>query len=283
MIWRRSFASGRLVASAARRLNVTKSVVSKRIRDLEVALAVQLFHRTPGQLQPTEAGEAFHERIAPLLNVIHETAEGMASHGEAVALRGRLRVATPMSFGILYLGPVIAAFARQHPDLEIAVDCDDRPMTLSHGGYDVAIRIGYLQDASLKMRTLGECPRVLRCSPDYAQRRGVPRQAAELAEHDAIDYALVHASRFWRLNTSHVPAKVRTFIAYLVGIFSPSTPWERVTAGRAKQKTREADAVAGFRTSNCRCRRTEYWWSRRESNPRPQILHREFYILSSVI
>ncbi|MFX6743498.1 hypothetical protein ABTH23_20610, partial [Acinetobacter baumannii] len=50
--------------------------------------------------------------------------------------------------------------------------------------------------------------------------------AAELAEHDAIDYALVHASRFWRLNTSHVPAKVRTFIAYLVGIFSPSTPWE---------------------------------------------------------
>lgn len=284
------------ITGAARRLNVTKSVVSKRIRDLEVALAVQLFHRTPGQLQPTEAGEAFYERIAPLLNEIHETAEGMASHTD-VALRGRLRIATPMSFGILYLGPVVAAFARQHPDLEIAVDYDDRPMALSHGGYDVTIRIGYLQDSSLRMRTLGECPRVLCCSPDYAQRRGLPSRAAELAEHDAIDYALVHARRFWQFedeqgapvsvamrsrivanngeairdmaiaglgiaslpiflaadalkcgqlmaipleltqrpyvisalypNTSHVPAKVRTFIDHLVGIFSPSMPWER--------------------------------------------------------
>ncbi|ESH87949.1 LysR family transcriptional regulator [Cupriavidus sp. HPC(L)] len=285
------------ITGAARRLNVTKSVVSKRIRDLELALSVQLFHRAPGQLQPTEAGEAFYERIAPLLSEIHETAEGMAAHRDVVTLRGRLRVATPMSFGILYLGPVIAAFARQHPDLEIAVDYDDRPMALSHGGYDVAIRIGYLQDSSLRMRMLGECPRVLCCSPGYAERRGVPRHAAELAEHDAIDYALVHARRFWQFedergtpvsvamrsrivanngeairdmaiaglgiaslpiflaaealkrgqlmaipleltqrpyvisalypNTSHVPAKVRTFIDHLVEMFSPSMPWER--------------------------------------------------------
>ncbi|WP_254632423.1 MULTISPECIES: LysR family transcriptional regulator [Achromobacter] len=185
------------VTGAANHLTLTKSVISKRIRDFELALGLQLFQRLPGRLEPTEAGEALYDRIAPLLGELHEAVEDMLpTKGDT--LRGRLRISTPMSFGILYLGPVIADFGRQHPGLEIAVDYDDRPVSLAQGGYDVAVRIGHFEDSSLKTRTLGECERLICCSPDYAQRRGLPTRVADLAEHDAIDYALVHARRFWQ-------------------------------------------------------------------------------------
>lgn len=185
------------VTGAAKHLTLTKSVISKRIRDFELALGLQLFQRLPGRLEPTEAGEALYDRIAPLLGELHEAVEDMLpTTGDT--LRGRLRISTPMSFGILYLGPVIADFGRQHPGLEIAVDYDDRPVSLAQGGYDVAVRIGHFEDSSLKTRTLGECERLICCSPDYAQRRGLPTRVADLAEHDAIDYALVHARRFWQ-------------------------------------------------------------------------------------
>lgn len=185
------------VTGAAKHLKLTKSVISKRVRDFELALGLQLFQRLPGRLELTEAGEALYDRIAPLLGELHEAVEDTVPSSGG-SLRGRLRISTPMSFGIRYLGPVIADFGRLHPDLEIAVDYDDRPVSLAHGGYDVAVRIGHLEDSSLKTRTLGECKRLICCSPDYAQRRGMPGNVAGLAEHDAIDYALVHARRFWQ-------------------------------------------------------------------------------------
>ena len=285
------------ITAAAERLRLSKSVVSKRISDLEAALDVQLFQRSPRQLQATDAGEAFYERVVPLLHEIHETAEGMSSRRGGI-LRGRLRIAAPMSFGTMYLGLVIAEFAHRHPDLELAVDYDDHPTDLVQGGYDVGVRIGYPKDSTLKARVLCECPRVLCCSPDYAARNKLPEDVEGLAAHSGIDYAFVHARRFWQFerkdpdatpvsvamhsriianngeairdmaiaglgiasvplllvanalqrgelirvpldatqrpytisaiypHTHHVPAKVRTFIDYLVRVFTAPQPWE---------------------------------------------------------
>jgi DNA-binding transcriptional LysR family regulator len=195
------------ITAAAERLNLSKSVVSKRISDLEAALRVQLFQRSTRQVQATEAGEAFYERMVPLLHEIHETADRMSSTGKD-SLHGRLRITSPMSFGTLFLGPVIAAFARAHPDLELAVDYDDRPVDLVKGGYDVGIRIGHLKDSSLKARALCECPRVLCCSPDYAAQHGLPGTVADLASHSGIDYAFVHARRFWQFEKLDPPSEV---------------------------------------------------------------------------
>lgn len=188
------------ITAAAERMNLSKSVISKRISDLERALGVELFHRSTRQVRPTEDGEIFHHRIVPLLAAINETAENLISKGER-PLQGRLRVAAPMSFGTLYLGSLMANFAKRHPQLEMAIDYDDRIVDLVYGGYDVAIRIGNLKDSNLRARKLCDCARVVCCSPDYATENGLPEKVADLAFHICIDYAYVHANRLWEFES----------------------------------------------------------------------------------
>ncbi|AGI23162.1 transcriptional regulator [Pseudomonas sp. ATCC 13867] len=188
------------ITAAADRMNLSKSVISKRISDLESALGVELFQRSTRQLKPTESGDAFYERMVPLIHEINLTAESLSAKRES-SLRGQLRITTPMSFGDMYLGPVIAEFARRHPNLELAVDYEDRSVDLVQGGYDVGIRISHLRDSSLRARTLCECPRVVVCSPSYIESNGQPRTVAELADHQCIDYAYVHANRLWQFES----------------------------------------------------------------------------------
>lgn len=187
------------VTAAAKRLNLSKSVISKRISDLEAALDVELFRRSTGQIRSTEAADAFYERMVPLIQEINETAEGVSRSQQA--LHGRLRITMPMSFGTMYLGPVLAEFARSHPDLELAIDYDDRMVDLVRNGYDLGIRIGRLKDSSLKARKLCGCSRVVCCSPAYARDHGLPTSLADLATHSCIDYAHVHTSQLWQFES----------------------------------------------------------------------------------
>jgi DNA-binding transcriptional LysR family regulator len=190
--------AGSLTAAAAR-LNVSKSVISKRVSDLEAALDVELFRRSTHHLKPTESGEAFYERMVPLIQEIRDTAERVGRRQQA--LRGRMRITTPMSFGTMYLGPVFADFARQHPDLELAIDYEDRMVDLVRNGYDVGIRIGHLKDSSLIARKLCDCTRGIYCSPGYAEAHGLPNIIDELTAHACIDYAHVHTSQFWQFES----------------------------------------------------------------------------------
>jgi DNA-binding transcriptional LysR family regulator len=187
------------VTAAAARLNVSKSVISKRISDLEAALDVELFRRSTHHLKPTESGEAFYERMVPLIQEINETTERVGRRQQA--LQGRMRITTPMSFGTMYLGPVFAEFARQHPDLELAIDYEDRMVDLVRNGYDVGVRIAHLKDSSLIARKLCDCPRGIYCSPGYAEAHGVPKSIDELPAHACIDYAHVHTSQFWQFES----------------------------------------------------------------------------------
>lgn len=189
------------ITAAAERLNLSKSVISKRISDLEAALGVELFQRSTRRVKPTENGDAFYERMVPLINEINQTAESLSAE-RIKTLRGQLRITTPMSFGAMYLGPVIAEFARRHPDLELAIDYEDRLVDLVQGGYDIGIRIGHLRDSNLRARTLCECPRVVVCSPSYIEAHGQPKTVAELANHQCIDYAYVHANRLWQFEAA---------------------------------------------------------------------------------
>jgi DNA-binding transcriptional LysR family regulator len=186
------------ITSGARRLQVSKSVISKRITDLEAALRVELFHRSTGRVRPTELARSLYERIAPLVQGIAEAAEAISDSSEG--LTGRLRIIAPVSFGTNFLGPVIAEFARHHPSLEIAVDYDDRSVNLSQAGYDLGINLGDLKESSLKARKLGDCARVVCCSPEYAKNHGLPENIAELGQHTCIDYTHVSTSDFWQFD-----------------------------------------------------------------------------------
>jgi DNA-binding transcriptional LysR family regulator len=187
------------VTSAATRLNVSKSVISKRISDLEAALRVELFHRSTGNVKPTELARSFYERIVALIRGITEATEEVSQRTEC--LTGRLRVTAPISFGTNFLGPVIAEFARRHPELEIAIDYEDRLVNLTQAGYDLGIRIGDLKESSLKARKLCDCARIVCCSPDYAANNGLPESVTDLALHACIDYAEVRTSNSWQFDT----------------------------------------------------------------------------------
>jgi DNA-binding transcriptional LysR family regulator len=186
-------------SAAARRLNVAKSVVSKRVADLEDSLRVRLLNRSTRQVVPTERGAAFCDRAKSLISQLDE-AVGEASETDG-ELSGRLRIAAPMSFGNLHLTPVLFALMARHPRLEIALDLDDRFVDLVGRGYDLGIRIGRLADSALVGRKLAVSRRLTVCSPDYAVRRGVPKTPAELRDHDCIGYANAATTHVWQFQT----------------------------------------------------------------------------------
>jgi len=184
------------VSGAAARANLSKSVVSKRIADLEAALGTALFQRHAGRITPTETAEELAARLRPALVEITHTLES-AAWGMA-GLRGVLSLTAPMTFGVRYLSPAMAEFARRHPDLEIVIDFDDRIIDLVRGRFDLAIRIGQLPDSGLIARRLCEDPRVVCASPDYIARRGAPNELADLVEHPSIGYLNVNSAQLWQ-------------------------------------------------------------------------------------
>jgi DNA-binding transcriptional LysR family regulator len=147
------------ITAAAAQLGLSKSVVSKRISDLEEALGVGLLRRSTRRVVPTEQGLALYERMREALRSVDEAVDAVADRESR--LSGRLRVTAPMSFSTLYLGSILADFARLHPELELAIDLDDRMLDLAGGGYDLAIRIGRLPDSSLIARKLCVSPHLV--------------------------------------------------------------------------------------------------------------------------
>ncbi len=187
------------VTAASARLNLSKSVVSKRITDLERALGAALFLRSAGRIAPTEAAQRLADRLRPALSDLRAAAESAAWEMDGAApLRGRLAISVPMSFGMLHLGPILARFAAAHPGLDLRIDYDDRAHDLVRDGYDLAIRIGEARDAALIGRLLCTDRMIACASPDYLSRQGRPRSLADLAAHQMIGYSLLPDARLWQ-------------------------------------------------------------------------------------
>ena len=190
----------RTFTQAAERLGWSKSVVSRRIAELEDRLGVRLLNRSTRRLSLTEAGQAFYERCARILADVDETEAAVSSlHTEP---RGLLRVNAPMTFGMLHLAPAISAFLDRFPDVEIDLVLNDRFVDLIDEGFDLALRIGDLADSSLVARRLAPCLRVLCASPDYLARCEEPATPAGLTDHDCLLYSNIPNSDVWRLTDS---------------------------------------------------------------------------------
>lgn len=191
------------ISGAAARADLSKSVVSKRISDFEAALGVPLFTRHAGRISPTDNAIGLAERLRPALRELIAATESVT--GPEVELRGRLSIAAPMSFGIRHMGPVIAGFARAHPELEIVLDYGDQIVDLGRSGFDVGLRIGQLKDSNLMSRQLCVDPRVLVASPDYLAMRGPVSEAAELRRHETIGYMNARPSDIWSFSAEVPP------------------------------------------------------------------------------
>lgn len=175
------------ISAAAEHLGIAKSAVSRRLSELESRLRVQLLRRTTRRLNLTDTGRSYYERSLQILADVEE-AESTVSQAHC-ELRGRLRVAAPLSFGLLHLGPAITEFMQQHPQVLFDLDFNDRQVDLLAEEIDVAVRIARLEDSSLVARRIWTSHLVLCASPAYLAKHGTPTALADLAEHQAFFYS----------------------------------------------------------------------------------------------
>lgn len=179
------------VSQAARRLGVSKSIVSRRLSRLEAELGIQLLARTTRGAALTEAGVTFREHAARACAEIDVARETILPTGD---LRGRLRIAAPLSFGPTHLAPVLAELAGKHPLLHVYAGYSDRFVDIVGEGFDCAVRVGYLSDSSLVARRIGPIYGKLVASPDYIKKHGAPETPDELLTHQA----LMQGTETWR-------------------------------------------------------------------------------------
>ena len=181
--------------AAAERLGVAKSAVSRRVSELEDRLGVQLLRRTTRRLNLTDTGQAFYEHGSRILADLDEAESAvLQQHGE---LRGSLKVALPLSFGIRHMCEPIAEFSRRHPRVEFDLDLNDRRIDLLEEGVDVAVRIGRLRDSSLIARRLFEARTVVCASQSYLDRHGAPETPEDLAGHQCLLYSNIPDPTRW--------------------------------------------------------------------------------------
>ncbi|KSV82344.1 LysR family transcriptional regulator [Ensifer sp. ENS08] len=174
------------ISEAARRLRLSKSVVSERVAELERGLNATLLHRTTRKLTLTEDGIAFRERAIRIVSEVQAAASDLAERRGL--LTGPLRIAAPVSFGRRHLGPALYPFLAQHPEIELTLDLDDRRVDAASEGYDAIVRHGAIADSRLVVWKLARSRRLLVAAPDYLDRHGTPASLAELEGHRGIFY-----------------------------------------------------------------------------------------------
>lgn len=180
------------VSAAARRLGVSKSIVSRQLAQLEAELGVQLLARNTRGAALTEAGLTFRDHAARVCAEIDVAREAILPAGD---LRGRLRVAVPLTFGPTHFAHVLAKMARLHPQLHIHTSYSDRFVDLIAEGFDCAIRVGYLQNSNLMARCVGPIYGKFVASRAYIDEHGAPETPEELLAHPA----LMQGTETWQL------------------------------------------------------------------------------------
>lgn len=178
------------ISPAALRLGVAKSIVSRRLARLESELGVQLLARSTRGAALTEAGATFRDHAARVCAEVDTAREAILPSGD---LRGRLRIAAPLTFGPTHFAPMLAEMARRYPRLHIQTCYSDRFVDLIAEGYDCAIRVGYLQDSNLIARRIGPIYGKLVASPGYIEAHGAPESPEDILGHQA----LMQATEAW--------------------------------------------------------------------------------------
>lgn len=171
------------VTPAARRLGLSKSVVSRRLARLEAALGVQLLARTTRGAALTEAGLTFRDHAAKICSDIDIAQETILPAGD---LRGLLRVAAPLTFGSTHFAPVITALAQQHPQLQVHTCYSDRMIDLIAEGFDCGIWYGRRSQSSLPTKRVGPMSAIYVASPAYIEKHGSPETPEEMMTHQAL-------------------------------------------------------------------------------------------------
>ena len=181
--------------AAADRLGVSKARVSLDVQRLERALGTALFTRTTRQVRLTDAGQQLLDDAAPLLAGLGD-AVARAAHSSA-EVSGTLRIATAVDHAAQHMGAAVAEFAVLHPALRITLHASDRVSDMLAEGIDLAFRMGWMRDSSLRAVRLADFEQYAVAAPSYLQRAGVPKHPDELAQHAWVALTLLPTPLTW--------------------------------------------------------------------------------------
>ncbi len=178
-------------SAAADKLDKSPQLISKYVSQLEAHLNTRLLNRTTRKVHLTEAGERYLVRAAQVLEDIDEMEDQL---GEMqTAARGLLRISAPVAFATMHLAPLIHAFQRQFPDVDIDLQLNDRKVDIVEEGFDIALRIGNLKNSSLIAKRLTQIRMVMCASPDYLAKFGMPKNLEALKTHNYLRYSYLDA------------------------------------------------------------------------------------------
>ena len=186
-------------SAAGERLGVAKSVVSRRISQLERRLGGQLLHRTTRRLALTDTGKNFYQRAVQILADLDDAEQSVSE--ETMELRGSLKLAAPLSFGLGHLSNAITDFLNKHPAIDLNLDLNDRNINLVEEGFDMAVRIGDLQDSTLVARRLGTIRNITCASRGYLEQHGAPASPDDLHQHVGLQYSNINYKQQWCYET----------------------------------------------------------------------------------
>lgn len=196
------------MSAAARDQRTSPAVASARISELEKHLGVRLFNRTTRSLQPTENGRIFYDGARRVLESIDEAEAAVMDVTQNP--RGTICVAAPLGIGRRLIAPWVPAFKELYPQIDLRLRLSDRNIDVTAEGLDIAFHLGLLEDSTLKVRLVADCPRVLCASPDYTAKHGNPADGAALmAEgHACLNLRFPGAREFqWTLLTPEGPRR----------------------------------------------------------------------------
>jgi DNA-binding transcriptional LysR family regulator len=194
-------------SAAARRLNMSTTMVSNHVQSLEDRLGARLLHRTTRKVSLTEVGKTYYDRCTQILADL-EQADDIAGSSQSIP-RGTLRIYTATHI-VQYVGPVVAEFLAAYPEVKVDLSMGERTVDMIDEGYDVAVRLTPPPDSSLIVRSLATWRHVLCCSHGYLEAHPRPEQLADLAQHNCIRHELYPFGDDWRFaDRKGNPASVR--------------------------------------------------------------------------
>lgn len=196
------------MSAAARDQRTSPAVASARVSELEKHLGVRLFSRTTRSLHPTENGRLFYDGALKILDAIAEAEQAIS--GAAQNPRGTIFVAAPLGIGRRFIAPYVPAFKDLYPQIDVRLRLSDRLIDVTSEGLDLAFHMGVLEDSTLKLRHIVDCPRILCAAPAYIAARGNPVDGAALVgdNHACLNLRFPGAKEFqWALQTPDGPKR----------------------------------------------------------------------------
>jgi DNA-binding transcriptional LysR family regulator len=196
------------MSAAGRDQRVSAAVASSRIAELERHLGVRLFNRTTRSLQPTEQGAIFYEGARKILDTIAEAEAAVADVSKNP--RGSLHVAAPLGLGKRLVAPLVPGFNDLYPEIDVRLRLSDRRVDVTAEALDLAFHLGPLEDSTLRIRPIADCPRLLAAAPAYLAARPHPRSGADLVAqgHACLLHRYPGAREFyWTLATPSGPQR----------------------------------------------------------------------------